>query len=171
MIDLNAVSVLHPYGQRIGKQAMAQSLSEIYVHIIFSTKHRKPFLQHDVQNNLHAYLSGICKNLGCPALQTGGVADHVHLICRLGKEATLVLLLRELKRDSSKWIKENYAKLGAFQWQQGYGAFSVSPTQLSRVVEYVKNQDEHHREVSFQEEFRRICAKNGIELDERYAWE
>ena len=151
---------------------MSQSLVQIYVHIVFSTKGRAPFLRDkDFRERTHAYLAGICKNLGCPALIVGGVEDHVHILCRLGKTIEVAALVRELKRDSSKWVKENGAQLMEFQWQAGYGAFSVSPPHVDALREYIENQEEHHRRESFQDEFRRICRKYGVEIDERYVWD
>ena len=151
---------------------MGQSLAQIYVHIIYSTKNRTPFLQNtEFQSHLHAYLAGICQNQGCPALAIGGVEDHVHILCRLGKTIDVATLLREQKRSSSLWIKTERTDLQNFQWQDGYGAFSVSPSHVEDLKKYIANQAEHHRRETFQDEFRRICGKYGVELDERYAWD
>ena len=151
---------------------MGQSLAQIYVHIIFSTKNRKPFLQDiEFRPKVHAYLAGISKKQECPALIVGGVEDHVHLLCRLGKIIPVATLLRELKRGSSIWIKEQRANLKDFHWQDGYGAFSVSPSHVEDLKRYIARQAEHHRRESFQDEFRRICAKYGVEIDERYVWD
>jgi REP element-mobilizing transposase RayT len=151
---------------------MTQSVAQIYLHIVFSTKNRERFLtDRDLRQHLHAYLAGICNNLDCPAIEVGGVEDHVHILCRLGKSMKVSELIRELKRDSSKWIKEQSPNLADFYWQAGYGAFSMSPADVPRVQEYIRNQEEHHKTVTFQDEFRRICQKYGVELDERYAWD
>ena len=151
---------------------MGQSLAQIYAHIAFSTKNRKPFLQDiEFRPKVHAYLAGICKKQECPALIIGGVEDHVHLLCRLGKTIPVATLLRELKRGSSVWIKEQRSDLEDFHWQDGYGAFSVSPSHVDDLKRYILNQAEHHRRESFQDEFRRICAKYGVEIDERYVWD
>jgi REP element-mobilizing transposase RayT len=151
---------------------MAQSLTQIYLHVVFSTKDRKPFLtDKDFRGRTHAYLAGICKNLDCPSLIVGGVEDHVHVLCRFGKTIEVATLLRELKRDSSKWIKTEQPRLAEFHWQAGYGAFSISPSHVEALKEYVSNQDEHHRRESFENEFRRLCRKYGIEIDERYVWD
>ncbi len=147
---------------------MGQSLVQIYVHIVFSTKGRKPFLKSDVhRERLHAYLSGICKNQNSPAIVIGGVEDHVHLLCRLGKTIEIAKLARNLKSDSSEWAKKDLS-IENFYWQTGYGAFSVSPSHIAALTKYIENQDEHHRKESFQNEFRRLCAKYGVEIDERY---
>ena len=151
---------------------MPQSLAQIYVHIIFSTKGRQPFLGDSIfRRETHAYLAGICKQQESPAVVIGGVADHVHILNRLGRTIDLATLVREIKRDSAKWIKETHPKLQGFHWQAGYGAFSVSPSHVEAVVRYIKNQEEHHRTITFQEEFRRICKKYGVEIDERYVWD
>ena len=151
---------------------MPQSLVQIYVHIVFSTKHRKPFLKdNEFRDRTHRYLAGICKNLKSPAPVVGGVDDHVHILCRLGKTIDIADLIRDLKRDSSKWVKAEQPVLGEFHWQQGYGAFSISPSHVDALKEYIANQEEHHRRESFQDEFRRLCEKYGLDIDERYVWD
>lgn len=151
---------------------MPQSVAQIYLHIIFSTKHRQPFLTDpSMRSRLHAYMTGICDNLDAPSLMIGGVADHVHILCRLGRTITIADLLRDLKRDSTKWLKQEYPSINEFNWQAGYGAFSVSPSHVDALKAYIANQEEHHRTESFQDELRRICRKYGVELDERYAWD
>ncbi len=150
---------------------MPQSLVQIYLHIVFSTKGRRPLLtDKNLCNRLHAYLAGTCRNLKCPALIIGGVEDHVHILCRYGKTIEVAELLRELKRSSSVWVKEQDKRLSDFQWQAGYGAFSVSPSHLPALTEYIANQEEHHATESFQDEFRRLCKRYGVELDKRYVW-
>jgi putative transposase len=114
---------------------------------------------------------GICDNLGSPSLRTGGVNDHVHILCRFGKTIDLASLIRDLIRDSSKWIKEENPKLEDFYWQQGYGAFSVSPSHVELLKKYIANQEEHHKTESFRDEFRRLCKKYGVPIDERYVWD
>jgi REP element-mobilizing transposase RayT len=149
-----------------------QSLAQIYVHIVFSTKNRQPFLNDRAfRERLHAYLKGICDNQGSPSLRVGGVEDHVHVLCRLSKTLDVATLIRELKRDSSKWIKDENPQLADFYWQQGYGAFSVSPSHVDPLSEYIISQEQHHRRETFQDEFRRLCKKYGIEIDERYVWD
>jgi REP element-mobilizing transposase RayT len=148
---------------------MSQSLVQIYLHIVFSTKHRQPFLSEPVfRSRVHAYLAGICKNLDSPSLLTGGVADHVHILCRLSKTGDVSSLIRDLKRDSTKWIKEENLQLTEFHWQQGYGAFSISPGHVDPLKQYIANQEAHHKTESFQDEFRRLCRKYGVAIDERY---
>jgi putative transposase len=148
-----------------------QSLAEVYVHIVFSTKLRRPFLRDvTLRDRTHRYVAGICKNLGCPALIVGGPEDHVHFLCRLGKENDIASLIRDIKRDSSKWTKDQDSGHADFHWQQGYGAFSVSPAHIAALKHYISTQEEHHRRETFQDEFRRLCRKYGVELDERHTW-
>ena len=151
---------------------MSQSLAQIYLHIVFSTKGRVAWLRDDTfRERTHAYLTGILRQQDCPSLTTGGAYDHVHILCRLSRTITVADLVRELKRDSTKWIKEERPELADFHWQNGYGAFSVSPSHVEDLKLYIANQIEHHRRESFQDELRRICAKYGVQLDERYAWD
>ena len=151
---------------------MSQSLVQVYLHVVFSTKDRNPFL-HDatIRGNLHAYLVGVCRNLESPSLIIGGVEDHVHILCRQSKNLSVAELIRELKRESSKWMKTQTDALSFFYWQEGYGAFSVSPGHIEALKQYIANQHEHHRQVTYQDEFRRLCLKYGVELNERYAWD
>ncbi len=147
---------------------MSQSLSQIYLHLVFSTKDRWPFLKTEqLRTEMFSYLAGTCRNLDSPALQVGGMPDHIHILCRLAKTITIADLVRELKRESSKWAKGHDPQ---FAWQKGYGAFSLSPTHVKPVEKYILGQEVHHRTVTFQDEFRQLCRKYGLELDERYVW-
>jgi REP-associated tyrosine transposase len=119
----------------------------------------------------HAYIAGICNNQDSPSLRVGGVADHVHILCRLSKTIDVAALVREIKRDSSKWIKEENPQLPDFHWQNGYGAFSVSPSHIEPLKQYIVSQEQHHARESFQDEFRRLCVKYGLEINERYVWD
>ncbi len=151
---------------------MPQSLVQIYVHFVYSTKHRKPFFNdNEFRDRTHRYLAGICRNLKCPGLIVGGVEDHVHILCRFGTNIEVADLIRDLKRDSSKWVKSEQPRLAEFHWQRGYGAFSVSPAHIDALKEYIAEQEAHHRHETFQDEFRRVCRKYGVEIDERYVWD
>ncbi len=151
---------------------MPQSLSQIYVHIIFSTKHREPFLRdRALRTAMHKYLAGICAGQGSPAIIVGGTEDHVHVLCRLSRTGSVADLLRELKRDSSAWVKEQHPELDGFHWQLGYGAFSVGPHEVDVVRAYIENQEAHHRTESFQDEFRALLATYGVEYHEHYVWD
>ncbi len=151
---------------------MPQSDAQIYLHIVFSTKDRRPFLQDkDLRMRLHDYIGGTCRELDCPSLQVGGVDDHVHILCRFARTITVADLIREIKRESSKWIKDKHPGVAEFQWQAGYGAFSVSPPHVEKLKAYIEDQEQHHRTESFQDELRRLMKLYGIEWDERYVWD
>jgi REP element-mobilizing transposase RayT len=151
---------------------MPQALAPIYLHVVFSSKERRPFLQdRGIRDEVHHYLGGACNKLDCPVLRVGGVADHVPLLCRLGRTISVADLVKELKRDSSQWIKTKGRDLREFSWQSGYGAFSISPGHVEAVRHYVANQPEHHRGESFQDEFRRLLTKYGLAWDERSVWD
>jgi len=149
---------------------MPQSLSKIYLHIVFSTKDRAPFLEADeIRYRLHAYLAETCNQLGCNAIIVGGVKDHVHILCSLTRTITVADLIKEIKRVSSIWLKSEDCE--SFAWQRGYGAFSTAESLLPEVTAYVRNQEQHHRELDFKTEFRLLLHKHGIEHDERYVWD
>jgi REP element-mobilizing transposase RayT len=151
---------------------MPQSLVQVYLHIVFSTKQRRPYLNdRTLREKLFSYMAGICKNLDCPALKIGGVEDHVHLLTRHAKTRAISDFLRELKRSSSTWIKTQKNEMSSFHWQDGYGAFSISPAHVEAIEKYIVNQERHHGKESFQDEFRRLCKKYGVEIDERYVWD
>jgi REP element-mobilizing transposase RayT len=149
---------------------MPQSLSKVLVHIIFSTKHREPFIGPEIRPRLHAYLVGILDNLKSPSLQTGGVADHVHILFALGRTISQADLVEEVKKSSSKWMKAE-GGVARFTWQAGYGTFSIGESQADTVIHYIQNQEEHHRKVTFQEEFRKFLEKYKVAYDERYVWD
>jgi REP element-mobilizing transposase RayT len=124
---------------------MSQSLAQIYIHLVFSTKERRPLLvDKDLRVKTHAYLAGILNHQECPAIVVGGVEDHVHALFRLSKSVELSNLIREVKRDSSSWVKQE-GGLKVFQWQAGYGAFSVSPSHVDPLRAYINDQENHHR--------------------------
>jgi len=150
---------------------MPQSLSEILIHIVFSTKDRAPFIAADLQAPLHAFLAGVCRTANCEALRVGGVADHVHLAIRLSRTVTMAALIEDLKSASSKWIKVQDAALRDFHWQRGYGAFSIGRSQLPALIRYIDAQPEHHRMHTFQEEYRMLLQRYTITFDEKYVWD
>ncbi len=150
---------------------MGQSLIKNYIHVVFSTKQREPFIYSPVEEELHSYLGGICNNLGCQPIKVGGCADHVHILCLLSKRVTLTKLVEELKTHSSKWIKTKEDTYKNFYWQNGYGAFSINPTEVDVVVNYISNQKEHHLKKTFQDEYRSFLKKYNIEFDEQYVWD
>jgi putative transposase len=150
---------------------MSQSLAQLYIHLLFSTKHRKHLIIESIQTELFSYMGGILKNIECFPLQIGGMTDHIHVLCCLSKKITLIKMIEELKRSSSKWIKTKGESFTNFYWQDGYGAFSVGHTQIEDVTKYIQNQKEHHKKVSFQDEYRNFLKKYDIEFDERYIWD
>jgi len=144
----------------------------VYLHIVFSTKERRPFLTDPkLRAECHAYLAGTCHQRGSPSLIVGGTEDHVHLLCMLSRQESIAVLVRELKRESSKTLKEKSPELRTFYWQAGYGAFSVSPSHVEALKRYIASQEEHHRKETFQDEYRRLLRKYGIAYDERYVWD
>jgi len=120
---------------------------------------------------MHAYLATICRDLGAEVVRVGGVADHVHIITTLPRTVSQADLIEKIKKTSSKWIKALDPRYRHFFWQRGYGAFSVSPSQLDAVVQYVETQPEHHRIRTFQEEYRELLRRHDLDFDERYVWD
>lgn len=149
---------------------MAQSLSKVYIHIIFSTKHRQNLIDDDIEKRLYKYLGGICKGMDCNPIQIGGHQNHVHVLCTLSRKVTQMHLLEELKKQSSKWIKTIDSKYSNFFWQGGYGIFSVNPTDIDVARAYIKMQHEHHKTKTFQEEYLAFLKKYEVEYDEKYLW-
>jgi putative transposase len=150
---------------------MPQSLSRILVHLVFSTKNREAVLTPTIQAELHPYLAGTLNNINCPSLQVGGVEDHVHLLFGLARTRTIADVVETVKTSSSKWIKTKGVKFAHFQWQVGYGAFSADESGADAVVHYIRNQAEHHKQVTFQEEYRALLERYKIPYDERYVWD
>ena len=151
---------------------MSQSLSAVYVHLTFSTKHRHPFLRdRNTREALHAYLGGVSKQLDCPPILVGGVEDHVHVLARLARTISQAHWIKELKRVSNPWLKEQGPEYQQFEWQGGYGIFSVSASNVEQVTAYIASQEEHHRAMTFQDELRVLFRKHNIEWDERYVWD
>lgn len=150
---------------------MSQSLAKVYLHAIFSTKHREPVLADGWREELFRVLGGAANNLGCQSLIVGGVADHVHLLFQLGRTITIAEAIGKIKSTSSLWIGQNHPQLPDFHWQAGYAAFSVSQSNVEAVREYIRNQPEHHRKQTFQDELREWLRRYEIEFDERYVWD
>ena len=151
---------------------MPQSLSAVYIHLVFSTKDRRPYLRDKTTRDaLHAYLGGVSKQLECPPIIVGGAEDHVHLLCRFGRTITQAEWVKELKRVSNPWVQKQGPEFAGFEWQAGYSDFSVSQSNLERVKEYIANQEEHHRKTGFQDELRALLRKHQLEWDERYLWD
>jgi putative transposase len=150
---------------------MPQSLVENYLHITFSTKNRHPFLDKHIKDELYNHLGGICKNLGCNPVIVGGHEDHVHILCLLSRKIALMKLIEELKTHSSKWIKTKGQPYKKFYWQNEYGSFSIHPAQVDAVKKYILMQGDHHKRISFKDEYRAFLKEYEIEYDERYVWD
>jgi REP element-mobilizing transposase RayT len=151
---------------------MPQSLSNVLLHLVFSTKNRQRLLTTpNLRSIMTGYMVGILRNIQCPSLLVGMVDDHVHILCNLHRTTSIAQLVEQLKTASSARIKEESPALGGFHWQNGYGVFSVSPSNVDHVKDYIANQEEHHRKRSFQEEFRLLLERHRVEYDERYVWD
>jgi putative transposase len=151
---------------------MPQSLSNLLVHLVFSTKDRRPWLRSpELQIALHRELASISQQLSCDPVRVGGFEDHVHLLGRQARTISLAEWVKELKRVSSIWIKKQDVALKSFQWQVGYGAFSVSQSLSPKVQAYIAGQESHHRQMTFQDELRGLLVRHQVEFDERYVWD
>lgn len=151
---------------------MPQSLSNVLVHIVFSTKDREPFLSDlELRTEMHSMLGGICNDLGSQSVIVGGVEDHVHILARQSRTLALSDWIKELKRQSNLWVQSSRHTARDFKWQSGYGAFSVGNSQKDNVIAYIRNQEQHHRITSFQDEFLLFLKKYELEYDERYVWD
>jgi len=149
---------------------MSQSLALVLVHIIFSTKNRRPFFQSvELRSEVRSYLIGTLRGLECVPIQVGGVEDHVHILCGLSRKISLGELVKNLKTSSTRILKGKGHN--DFSWQSGYGAFSVSQSAKESVFSYIAKQEIHHRKINFQDEFRALLDKHGIHFDERYVWD
>jgi putative transposase len=149
---------------------MPQSLSKIWTHLIFSTKDRYPFLNDDtIRQEMHTYVASILKSHNCPTLIVGGVADHIHALFVLSKNDSIAAIVYEIKRSSSKLAKIKGLK--KFYWQSGYGAFSVSESNVKAVSKYIERQEQHHRRRTFEQEFREFLKRYNVDYDERYVWD
>ena len=147
---------------------MPQSLLAVYLHFVFSTKDRHPFLTDLIlRSEMHSMLGGISNQHGCIPILIGGVEDHVHILARLSRTTTQSDWVKELKRASSIWIKERELGMRDFSWQSGYGVFSVSVSNLDSVRDYIARQEGHHRKTTFQDELRSFYRKHRVEFDER----
>lgn len=148
---------------------MPQSLARILIHLIFSTKQREGLITPQLEPELHRYMGGILSHLDCMPIQIGGISDHVHVLFALGRTITIADLVKELKTGSSQWAKAK--GISNFAWQSGYGAFSVGESMVEDVVQYIRNQHEHHCRRTFQDEYRDFLTRYKVAFDERYLWD
>ena len=149
---------------------MSHTYTNLLYHVVFSTKDRRPFIDAELKPRLHAYLGGIATDIDCVPLLIGGVADHVHLLLKIPAKLSVSEVMPLLKSNSSGWVHSQFAHLKQFAWQEGYGAFTESPSKKADVEKYIANQEEHHRRRSFQEEFLAILERHEVEFDPATIW-
>lgn len=149
---------------------MAGSLTNLLYHLVFSTKLRQPLIEAPWRAELYAYLGGILQNEGGVLIAAGGTPDHIHLLVRLGPTMPVSDAMRVIKANSSRWARQRRRAPGRFQWQAGYGAFTVSESKVPQVRSYIEEQEQHHRKLTFQEEFVKLLRQHGVRYDERYLW-
>jgi REP element-mobilizing transposase RayT len=150
---------------------MGNTYTSLHYHFVFSTKSRRPWISHDIEERVWSYLGGIARENGMRPILIGGMPDHVHIALGLPSTLAVSKAMQQIKGASSKWIKENFPRFDEFAWQDGYGAFSVSKSVLPTVALYIERQAEHHRKTSFQEEFLTLMKLHEIEYDEQYLWD
>ncbi|MGJ1448889.1 IS200/IS605 family transposase [Sphingobacterium spiritivorum] len=149
---------------------MSQSLSKMYVHIIFHTKYNQPLIRPEVEKELYAYIGGIIKENDSVPVKINGTQDHIHILAIMSKNIALAKLVEEIKRNSSRWIKSKGTNYQQFAWQGGYAGYSVSQSVVGRVKKYIENQKEHHKTKSFRDEYVAFLKEYGIDFDEDYLW-
>jgi len=149
---------------------MATTFTRILLHVVFSTKNRANLIAPDLETRLLHYMSGIVTNLQCHLLAVGGTANHVHMLISMAKAVTIVELMEVVKKEASKWVKTQGPQFSGFYWQDGYGAFSIGESGVAALRAYIENQKEHHRTVSFEDEFLNFLSKYNVPYDERYIW-
>ena len=150
---------------------MSQSLAKIILHIVFSTKNRADLIPKYLLQEMHAYIASVCRNHGSEAFRIGGTQNHIHIACTLPRTLTVSQLLEEIKKSSSKWIKNRDAPSSEFSWQAGYGVFSLGHSQLDTLIQYIDKQEEHHHQRSFQEELLDLLDRYNLKYDEKYLWD
>jgi len=155
---------------RMGRKPMPHSYTSIMVHVVFSTKDRKPQIDIALEERLYPYLGGILRELGGKLFTVNGVEDHIHLLAAMKATTSIAEIVGKIKGSSSKWIHEKFPDRSRFAWQRGYAAFSVSESQVARVAAYIDRQKNHHQRASFQDEFLRLLQGHRIMPDEKYLW-
>jgi REP element-mobilizing transposase RayT len=178
IVDLTRDQIRRPHrtfrhcANDTGSSPMPQSLAQVWLHVVFSTKNRRPFLKEaNFLDEMCRMLAHHVKESKCVSASVGGHEDHVHLLVGLSRTITIAQLVENTKTETSKWAKTANGGSAAFAWQAGYGAYSVSHSLRDVVDNYIRTQAEHHRTMTFQDEFRQLCKKHAIEMDERYAWD
>ncbi len=152
---------------------MSQSLAQVYLHIIYHVSPTGPQIPSKLLNELHHYHAGYFKKHNSPAIAIGGIEDHVHILCRLDRTQAIAAVVQQIKKASSKWIKQQYATypmLSKFHWQNGYGVFSVSHSKIDCVKDYILKQRDHHKTMTFREEYLLFLKKHNVEFNDKYLW-
>lgn len=149
---------------------MANTYINLLLHVVFSTKNREPFLKPAMSERLYPYINAIAKENKFIVLCIGGTTDHMHLLLSLPSTIKLADAMRFLKGGSSHWLRETFDELRVFSWQEGYGAFSIGESQIERTKEYIKNQEQHHKKITFQDEYLAFLKRNNVEYDGKYVW-
>ena len=149
---------------------MANTYTSLFYHLVFSTKNRDPWLVPGIEQRIWKYLGGVARAHQITPLQIGGVEDHIHALVLAKRTIAVFEIAKFLKGDSSKWIHQEFSNMPAFSWQDGYGGFSVSKSDVPDVVRYIQNQREHHRRKTFREEYLELLIAHGVQFDERYVW-
>jgi len=150
---------------------MSQSLSSVLVHLVFSTQNREPLVSSEIEIELHPYMATIFRELKSPALAIDGTDDHIHILFSLARVVTIADIVQEVKTSTSKWIKTKGREYRNFHWQRGYGAFSIGQSNVASLKRYIRQQKEHHKRVTFQDEYRKFLNVYGIDYDEKYVWD
>ena len=150
---------------------MSRSYCNLLYHMVFSTKNREPLLSDEIRPRIYDYLGGAIRGEGGIAIEINGTKDHVHILAKLRQDKTVSDILRAIKANSSAWIRKTFKLNKEFRWQMGYGAFTVSQSAVKDVQKYIQNQEEHHKQMTFQEEFTRLLKKHGIDYNEKYLWD
>jgi putative transposase len=151
-------------------ERMAHTFTNLLTQVVFSTSDRAPYLADGIRSDVHAYIGGILRELKATPIVVGGTSDHVHLLIRVPADMTLADCMRVVKANSSRWLKQRWPERRAFAWQGGYGPFSVSESNRGAVIRYIEDQVQHHRRISFQDEFLVLLKRHGVDFDERYLW-
>lgn len=147
---------------------MANTFTQIHIQTVFAVQNRQSLIGDEWRDDLYKYMTAIIQNNDHKLLQINGMPDHVHILFGLRPVQAISDLMKQVKQDSSKWINQNRLAMGKFSWQEGYGAFSYSKSQLPRVIKYIQNQQEHHKTKSFREEYLALLKAHGVDYDERY---
>ena len=150
---------------------MASTFTNLLFHIVFSTKLRRSLIHADTQERLYQYIGGLIREQQGKLIEIGGMPDHIHILARLSPTLAISDVLRNTKTNSSKWFNQTFQREGSFAWQRGFGAFSVSASNIEAVHDYIRNQAEHHKQLTFKDEFRALLQRHGIEFVEQYLFE